>query len=62
MKFEASRTMVLVLITTLTNCRFVLVVVIGFVLCVCTLGLNWFGYNPSVHAVPPAPALVTRYR
>jgi hypothetical protein len=54
--------MVLVLITTLTNCRFVLVVVIGFVLCVCTLGLNWFGYNPSVHAVPPAPALVTRYR
>jgi hypothetical protein len=51
-KFEASRTTVLVVLTTLTNCKWVLVVVIGFILCVVTLWLNWFGYDPSVNPVP----------
>lgn len=52
MKFEASRTTVLVVLNTLVNCKWVLVVVVGFILCVVTLLLNWFGYDPSVNPVP----------
>jgi hypothetical protein len=37
--------MVLVLLKTLVNSKWVLIVVTGFGACVCTLGLNWFGYG-----------------
>jgi hypothetical protein len=42
-RFESSRTTVLVVLTTLANCKWVLMVLIGFILCVVTLWLNWFG-------------------
>ena len=42
-KLEAAKVMVFVLLKTVVNSKWVLIVVIGFVACVCTLGLNWFG-------------------
>lgn len=42
-KLEAAKVMVFVLLKTVVNSKWVMIVVIGFVACVCTLGLNWFG-------------------
>lgn len=43
-KFDAAKVMVFVLLKTVVNTKWVLMVVTGFVACACTLGLNWFGY------------------
>jgi len=45
-RFEAAKVMIFVLLKTVVNTKWVFLVVTGFVACVCTLGLNWFGYVP----------------
>ena len=43
LQFESSRVMVFVMLKTVVNCKWVLCILAGFILCVVTLGLNWFG-------------------